>query len=148
MSSLISGSSLTTLTGIFARHFDTFSVFNSIIVNKEPQKVISLTNDPVFPGYGNESNAANVTYVPVSGVFPAIVVSEREQKLTRFPETESRIPNGATKIKVLKNARDYINNGKTESIVINDITYNVITSNSFQNYLGLVYYYFTLEQTT
>ncbi len=147
MSSLITGSQLTTLTGIFARHFDTFSVFQPIIVNKQPKETKTSTNDNNLPGYGEESNTTNITFTPVSGIFPAIIVAEREQGLNRFPETQFYIPQGVTRIKVQKDARDFIKNGRTESISINDITFNVITDDAFQNYLGLVYYYFSLQQT-
>ncbi len=148
MSSLLSGSAITVLTGIFSRHFDTFGAFQPIVVNKEPKKTTTTTTDPTMPGYGDESNTTNITYSPVSGVFPAIIVSDRNQRLDRFPETEHVLPNGITKIKILKNARDYIKNGKTESICINDITYNTISDDGFQNYLGLIYYYFTLVFTS
>ncbi len=147
MSSFISASQLTTLTGIFARHFDTFGILQAIIVNKQPKETKTISNDNNLPGYGQESNSSNIVYTPVSGIFPAIVVAEREQKLNRFQETEFYIPQGVTRIKVKKDARDFIKNGRTENIVINDMTFNKITDDSFQNYLGLIFYYFSLEQT-
>jgi hypothetical protein len=143
--SLISSSEITSLTGTFAQHFDLFS--RNITIFKEPKKSFSNTSQQGMAGYGNKSIPNNITYTPVSGVYPAIVLDDLEQNESVFPETSQKIEEGVTVIKVKQDARDFILNGKTESVNVDGRTFNVKTNFSVQNYLGLQYYYFGLKNT-
>ena len=50
-------------------------------------------------------------------------------------------------VKVLPIAMNYIMEGKTEAVVFDGIRYNVISSPIPQNYLGVQFYLFKLNQT-
>lgn len=148
MSSLLSTTEVYSLTGEFARHFETFAVTNLIIFKKP---IITYTNpnsNNTFPGYENPSDLNNVTYTIVSGQFPCIAKYGRDQKMEIFQEVKNAIPQGQCQIKVMEDARNYIDNGvKTENIQIDGITWNEITSDGCQNYLGLRYFYYMLKRT-
>ena len=55
---------------------------------------------------------------------------------------------GDVRIKVEATAKDYIKSGKTESIVVQGKTYNVITDDGTREFLGKKYYVFHLEATS
>ena len=121
-----------------------------IVVHKEPIKQFtSITNNPLY-GYGNESEQSNITYTPVSGIFDARVrfdnpLSSHPTNATR--ELNIRIPKGGAVIETTSEVKDYILNGKTERIDIHGKSFNVISDWSLHDYLGLKFYYFTLENT-
>jgi hypothetical protein len=52
------------------------------------------------------------------------------------------------RIKVEKEASDYIKEGKVEKIEIDGKTFNKITDDKVQNYLGTTFYIFYLQATT
>jgi len=148
MASLVTSSDKLALTGALGDHFDTFK--RDIVVFKEPIKVISnVYSNNNYAGYGESSNPIEFTYVPVSGVYSAIVSYYSDQT----PELGDNIGNviinkGSVKIKVEQSARDFILDGtKTESIKIDGNTFNKYSSEQVQNYLDLYYYIFYLEKT-
>ena len=59
----------------------------------------------------------------------------------------SNVNKGVIKIKVEKDARDFIKNGKTERIEVDEKSFNTISDDKIQNYIGLNYYIFYLEAT-
>jgi hypothetical protein len=145
MASLLTNQNITTLTGVLADHFDTFA--RTITIHKEPLKVVSSINsNDSYAGYGESSNRVNFTYVPQSQSFQAIVIYKNEQsnEVTQF----GSFPEGVIKIKVKKDARDYILNGKTEKINVDGKSFNTVTEDKVQNYLGLEFYIFYLKQTS
>ncbi len=147
MSSLLSSSEVTFFTGEFAKHFDTFAV-STVLIYKCP--TISYT-DPnsnnYFPGYGDQSNPTNISNTLVYESFPCIAKYGRDQKIEIFKEVNIGIPQGQCQIKVMEPARNYIDNGvKTENIILDGITWNEITSDGCQNYLGLRYFYYLLKR--
>jgi hypothetical protein len=146
--SLLSSTEIEYLTGEFYKHFDTFAtdLSRNITIYKEPKKVITLTTGINYPGYGNTQNATNITYVVQSGVYPALILYNRNQDQKNLYEANVVIPKGQVQIKVKEDAKNYIKLGKTESIIVDGNTYNTITDEAVQNYLGLTYYYFTLER--
>lgn len=122
-----------------------------IIVHKSPiQTIANVNNNPIY-GYGESSEQSNITYTPVSGIFNARVrfdnpVSANPTNPTR--ELNFRIPKGGAVIETELDCKDYILNGKTERIDIEGKSFNIISDWSSHNYLGLKFYYFTLENTT
>jgi hypothetical protein len=127
MASLITDADKLGFTGMLADHFDTFK--QEIVIFKEAVKVLkNVTSNNNYAGYGESSNQEQYEYVAVSGVYNAA--------------------RGTVRIKVEQDARDFILNGSsTEAIKIDGNTYNKVTDDSVQNYLGLKYYVFYLEKT-
>lgn len=150
MASLLSTTQITYLTGEFDKLWDTMSQFRTLIVHKAPIKTITpVTNNNYFPGYGNETIEENVTFTAVSGIFPCIAIYDKPPKPNEtFQETKVSIGRGKTRIKVKADCHSYIQSGITESITVDGNTFNVVSDDGVQNYLGLMYYYYLLERTT
>jgi hypothetical protein len=149
MANLLSQSQISSFTGIFGDHFDTFADHNEIVVFKEPIKNIVFATpntSPGYPNYNNENLSENqVTYTPVSGVYNAIVRHKKNNKFEFLPETRAVFFDGDIAIKVKQDARDYILQGRTENITINGRKYTISSDEWVQNFLGLKYYYFGLK---
>lgn len=125
--------------------FDTFK--QNIIIYKEPKVLITDISKPRIFGYNENSDISNINYIPVTGVFPAIVKYKRYQKEDRFDETSNLIPLGEVDIKVKSDANDFIqNNGATINISINDLMFKVISSQSARRYISSEYYHYILER--
>ena len=152
MSSLLSSTDISSLTGIMLSHFDTFSLDRSrtITVYKEPIKVISNPNATVFPGYGPPSQLNNVTsYTVVSGTYPAIITYVGQQQSEDLHELKKSVPgNAKVRIRVEQNCSNYIENGKTEKIVVNGDSYNVVAEREVNSFLGLNFYHYYLGKTS
>jgi hypothetical protein len=146
MASLLSDDDKKSLTGALGDHFDTFK--RNIVVYKEPKKIInSGPFDGVLAGYDDSSIENKITYVPVSGVYPAIITYKDEQDSEFLTELASNVARGEVKIKVEKDCRDFVLNGKTEYIELDGKSFNAVSEDKVQHYLGLQYYIFFLEQT-
>ena len=146
--SIISASTKSAFSSVVQELYDDLKT--EIVVHKEPIKQFtSITNNPLY-GYGGESEQSNITYTPVSGIFNARVrfdnpISANPTNVTR--ELNVRIPKGGAVIQTDSETKDYILNGKTERIDIHGKSFNVISDWSLHDYLGLKFYYFTLENT-
>lgn len=119
MSSLITANEQTILEGLLENTFDTFS--RDIVVWKSPIK--QPVNAPEQPqgsfGFGNAPLEQEYVYIPVSGIFPAVIryASTRHIGETQvLQDTNSMIPIGEVKIKVRPDCYSFIENGKTEKI--------------------------------
>ncbi len=146
MASLVSNANKVYLTGALSSHFDTFS--RNIIVFKEPKKTVTNINTAnVIPGYENSSNIANITYVIVSGTYPAQITYLNQQKGHTLEETKTFLEDDKIRIKVKEDCKEYINKGKTENIVVDGNTFNLKSSEAEANYLGLKFYTYILEKT-
>lgn len=160
MSSLLSSTQITTLTGQYARLFDTFTLekTQTITIFKEPQQTIitgNVNTDVSYPGYNlgefNNTNIQNnyVTYIPISGTYPARIKYGGEQKTSILGETRASISEGGQiRIRVEEDCYNYILNGKTEYVLIDGVACNIKSDPSVRRYLGLKYYDFYLEPTT
>jgi hypothetical protein len=146
MPSLISTSDIPDFTGALGDHFDTFK--REIVVYKEPKRIVNTGPfDSVLAGYDDSSIEDNITYVPVSGVFDGLIVYEDEQDTRYINILSSSVNKGVVKIKVEKDARDFIKKGKTERIEVDEKSFNTVSDDKIQNYLGMNYYIFYLEAT-
>ena len=123
--------------------FDTFK--REIVVHKEPQKVVSNVNVDGYHGYGESSNTQNVTYIPVSKSFFAMISYKDDQKSDSDVDTGIEFSKGRVRIKVEQEARDYMVNGKTEKVDIDGKSFKLVTDDSLKNYFGTKYYVFFLE---
>lgn len=145
---LITGSVLSSFSGAFGDLFDTFS--RNIIIFKEPKKTIVQQNVDNYIGYSSIDSPIEYTYTPVSGIYPAQIiysVSAKNQDILN-KEANINLPQVPVKIKVKEDARDFIQVGKTENILIDGQVFNLNSQYEVQNYLGLQYYYFELLQTS
>ena len=125
--------------------FDTFK--QDIVVYKEPKVVITDITKPRVFGYNENSDIENINYIPVSGVFSAIVKFKRDQKEERLGDTANLIDYGQADIKVKSDANDFIqNNGATINISINDLMFKIVSSQSVRRYISSEYYHYILER--
>lgn len=146
MDSLLTSNQIYQLTGTFNKHFNTFC--QRIVIHKTPMTVIVNQNLPVYPGYTNQSqNLNNVNYNLVSGIFSGMLIYNKNQKLEYLNDSRTPISIGDVQLKVKKDAFDFLNFGKTENIGVNGLLFNVFSDPAIQNYFGLTYYYFNLNQT-
>jgi hypothetical protein len=125
--------------------FDTFK--QDIVVYKEPKVVITDITKPRVFGYNENSDIQNINYIPVSGVFSAIVKFKRDQKEERLGDTANLIDHGQADIKVKSDANDFIqNDGATINISINDLMFKIVSSQSVRRYISSEYYHYILER--
>jgi hypothetical protein len=150
---LLSENTINLATGSLNNLFDTMA--RTIVINKEPIQiintgVISSNPNPLF-GYGDSSiPQTEITYQPISGSFPAVVVYKPRLELGSPVSESTKIKNlvGNNYIKVRADARDFIENGgKVESIYIDGRTWKLGDSKHIQYFLGLTYFYYLLEET-
>lgn len=149
MPSFLTASQITAFTGIMADHFDTFSHERTrlITIHKEPLRtLVSPVTNPMY-GY-EDSNSASYSYTPVTGIYPAIIMFNNPLKTADLEEIKIANSVGEVKIKVEPNCRDFIEDGrKNEKFVFDNKTFNVISNDGVQNFLGLVYYIYRLQNT-
>lgn len=150
MNSLLTQSQISEVTGIFATHFQLFSsgITNQISVIKQPINIINNTSENVMAGFGSEAmNYNDITYQPVTGMYPAIIIYPKNMKTQQFGQLKFSLEDNQVMIKVEKDAREFITKGKTEAIVIHGVSYNLDLIPTVQNYMSLKYYYFKLTST-
>lgn len=145
-SSLISSDEASVFQGILEDHFETFK--RTITVHKEPKRSVISNSAQVFAGYGTPSNTANVTLVPVSASFDAVVsYPKNPEKDLPLNDVNAAAPRDGVRIKVGKAARDYIETGRTEAITVDSRKFNHLSSQGEQHFLGLTYYVYLLQET-
>ena len=146
MASLISDAEKTKLAGMFNDIFDTFK--RDIVIYKEPKKIINTINTSKLFGYGDHSDVVNYEYVPVSKTFSAIVKYNEKQTTNFVEEINTQISMGTANIKVQKDCRDFIMNGKTEKVTFDGKTFNVVSDDAVKSFLNATeYYLFQVEVT-
>lgn len=153
MSSFLTSTQLSNLTGVFQKHFDSFGsgIGNVITVYKEPIQQINNPDSINFGGYGPDSNGSqtDITYVEVSRQIPAQILYPKDTKSLVFAQLRTNIDINDLIIKVDQAGADYINAGKVERILVNGAMYNLKSSvPNVQNYFGLRFYYYQLGVTT
>lgn len=143
----LNSSQIELFSGSYAKHFDQFS--RSFIINKEPKKTItSVTSSSFIPGYGTKPGESFVSYTPISGIYSGIISYNTNQTQDILYEARSAISKGEVRLKVQKDAYDFIKNGKNENFIVDGTVFNLIADEYIQSYLGLNYYYFLLKRTT
>ena len=143
MASLISATEKTSLTGAIADSFDTFK--RNIDIYKEPKRVISSISESQLFGYGTSSNIVNYTFQTVSGTYSATIryLNDKEGEVNQ--DINTRIPDGKVRIKVQSDARNFIEDGKTEKVVFDGKSFNVVSEDIVKSFLGAEYYVYYLE---
>lgn len=144
MGSLLTSTEIASLTGAIGDSFDTFK--KEIVVFKQPIRTIADLNVSFLYGYDTEYKKSNYTYTPVSGVYNALVISNASPATDAFiDEAKIEVPDNEIKIKVEKEARDFIKNGmKNERVVIDDRDYYINGSDKKVSMLTKDYYVFKL----
>ena len=144
MASLLANTTTSEFSKILEDHIDTFK--RKIVVHKEPIKSVTNIQNNALHGYGDAAEASNVSYIAQNKEFYAIVNYESRQ--TEAATQVGTLESGMVRIKVEKEASDYIKEGKVEKIEIDGKTFNKITDDKVQNYLGVTFYIFYLQATT
>ena len=144
MASLLTSTEIASVTGSIGDSFDTFK--KEIVVYKEPVKTVADLNVSFLYGYDTEYKASNYTYTAVSGVYNGLVISNSSVATDDFiDEAKIEIPDNEIRIKVEKDARDFIRNGmKTERIVIGNKDYYMNGADKKVSILTKDYYVFKL----
>jgi hypothetical protein len=142
MASLLSSADKARWTQDLSTVFDTFK--QDIVIIKEPRIVVADISKPRIFGYNQDSDSSNITYIPVSGVFPAIVNFEKNQTADRFHENGNLIGLGKVTIKVEKDASDFISVGKTLGIEIDTQSFDLVSFKSTRGFLPSLYYIYEL----
>jgi hypothetical protein len=126
--------------------FDTFS--RDIVIHKVPKKIISQVNPatPQLPGYGSESSPDNVTYVTESKTFKAMVRYSNKQEVENDSFAGTRIPMGMVAIKVQSDARDYMNSGSTEKVVLDGKSFKLASNDVVKDHFGYALYVYIVEE--
>jgi hypothetical protein len=142
MASLLSDADKVRWTQDLETVFNTFK--QNIVVVKEPKIVLADVAKPRIFGYNKDSDTSNISYIPVSGVFPAIVNFEKNQIADRFHENGNLIGLGRVIIKVQKDASDFISVGKTLGIEIDTQSFDLVSFKSTRGFLPSLYYIYEL----
>lgn len=143
MSSLLTSSEITAFGNILSGHFDTFS--RSIIINKEPDKIISTNTSINYAGYGPESIQNDITFVPKSKTFNAVITWNDEQTTQPLTQEQTVIGVGEVRIKVEQDCRDFINQDRTLSISVDGREFNLLSYDRTQAFCGKRYYVYKLD---
>ena len=122
MPSLVPDDVIAEFTTALGDHFDTFK--ENITVFKEPKKIISNLSQSIYAGYGAQKEI--VTYQTVKQTFEALVNFRDRQAQDYLDEIKIQDIRGDVRIKVEETAKDYIKNGKTQSIVVQEKNYNIV----------------------
>ena len=139
MASLLSATQKASFEKGMTNLFDTFK--QDVVIYKEAKIDIINIAQPRMYGYNERSD------IPVTGVFQALVTSSKKQNQERLEEAENRIDKGEVEIKVQSDANDFIqNNGKTLYVMINDLMYKFISSQSARPYISSQYFTYYLER--
>lgn len=130
--------------------FDTFSNNRDIVVWKEPTKV-PLTS-PQMPqqgfGFGDGQVDQQYTYIPVSGVFKAVIryASTRHIGESRvLNDTNVFMPIGEVKIKVTPECYSFIENGQTDKISFDNKDWYFAGKAQAAPFMGTLYYFYQLN---
>ncbi len=152
MSSFLNGNTLSTLTGIFQKHFEQFStgINNYLTVIKSPIQQINtnINSDNILPGYGaDEFNSTSITYIPQSGQFPAMIIYPSTMQSKQFTELKFSLSQNEIIVKTQEAAFNYIREGKNEMVIVNNLNYTINPYPQIQNFFGSKYYYFKCVAT-
>ena len=150
MSLPIPQSSISNVTGQFELFFQQMSSGRNSFVSvvKQPLQIINNTNSDLLAGYGQDNqNISDIGYIPETGIFPCVTIYPRTMNLDKFATMKFQLDLNQVLVKVKENARDFILNGtKTERVYVDNIAYIPQNTPVIQNFFGLKYYYFKLNE--
>ena len=144
MPSLISNDEITSYTGDLYNHFLTFR--RPILIYKQEEQSFVNVNNNVFPGYNNINLSENIAYTTVTGLYSGLKYGPERQFGKYAPITHSNLPENNTYIKVERDCMEFIERGKTEKIVVDGLSYNVLNEVRPRNFLGLMFYEYQINK--
>jgi hypothetical protein len=145
MASLLSTTERANLTSIFTDIFDTFK--RTVTIHKEPKKIITTINESALFGYSDSSNVVNYSYESVSSSFEATiryVESARDDYFAK--DLNSYLEGTLVRIKVKKDARDYIESSPTEKVTFDNKNFKVVGNDTVKTFLDSTFYVFYLKE--
>jgi len=134
----------------FSKDYDDFFTYFSrpFVVHKDPIRVVEQVQSTPLYGYGQPSDAVNFTYIPVTGIFNGRIFYNNSRDVDAVnSDLKLVFARGDVTLKVKKDARDFIANGRTIKLEFDGKTWNVITEDTVKTYLNNLYYVYGLEQT-
>jgi CRISPR-associated protein Cas8b1/Cst1 subtype I-B len=144
MASLLSAAQKASFEKAMANLFDTFS--QDVIIYKEARIEITNINRPRMYGYNERSDIDNINYIPVTGVFPALVTFTKKQSQQRLEEADNIIDKGEVEMKVKSEANDFIQNGKTLYASLDGLMFKFISSQAPRPYISSEFFTYYLER--
>ena len=144
--SLLSDEEKNQIQNAYGTFFETFR--HTITVHKSSEVIVADINlDQVF-GYNEDANPQNYTYEHKSQDFDALIIYpfRGDQGLQVMTEMAAYIPEGEVRIKVCKPCKEYIQEGKTEKIVVKGKNYTLISTEAEVNNILTGYYIFKLKE--
>src|SRR5271166_3197959 len=121
MSSLLNANQIADLTGIFSQHFEQFASGsnNFISVIKSPIEIVNNPSENILPGYPPDTlNVTDITYIPVTGIFPAIIIYPHTLQSNQFGQLKFDIDSNQVMIKVQEPAKNYLLTDGIERIYV------------------------------
>lgn len=147
MSTLLSTSEIGEFVSDIQDHFDTFSQFHTVVVIKPPLKQIIDINDQQFNGFGLQNNEDNFINIPQSGVWNCMTYTPNQWEDDYFGPSPNILVKGDLVIKVEEEANNYINNGKTDFLIVDNENYTIEGGGMPVTYGTQQYFYYTLKRT-
>ncbi len=144
--SLLSDEEKNQIQNAYGSFFETFR--HTITVHKASEVIVADINlDQVF-GYSEDANPQNYTYEYKSQDFDALIIYpfRGDQGLQVMTEMAAYIPEGEVRIKVCEPCKEYIQEGKTEKIVVKGKDYILISTEAEVNNILTGYYIFKLKE--
>jgi hypothetical protein len=126
--------------------FETFK--RSIIIHKEPIKNIVQNTTSQMVGYDESSNIVDYSYTPRNQTFDAVIKYKSDDGLILDEETKLKFLDQSVLIYVGEEAKDYINEDKTEKISFDGKDFNINSSSIVRNYFTKNYYIYFLKETS
>lgn len=148
MSILISSTELATFVSGQRDFFETFSSTHLLTIIKDPVKQIININDNSYNNYGPESNTSNYTLIPQSGQWRCMTYDENSWTDEDFSPIPNIILRGDLIIKVESDAKNYIDNGKTNFLIVDNENYVLEGGPLPKSYGNQDYFYYSLKKTT
>ena len=144
--SLLSDDEKKEIRDAYGEFFETFR--KTITVHKVSEVVVADINLGQIFGYEEDANPANYSYEHKSQDFYALIVypTKGDQNLAIMTEMAATIPEGEVRIKVCEDCRVYIQDGKTEKIVVKGKDYTLISTDAHPNNILEGYYIFKLKE--
>jgi hypothetical protein len=106
MASLVTDNQKILYSDVFNDIHDTFA--RKIIIFKTPIRTV-ISTDPNYNFlYGNNQDGFDVSYTPVSGIFDARIKWLDPQALQGYKEIKEEIHGNVCRLKVKKDARDFL----------------------------------------
>jgi len=133
---------------VFTNAYDDFFNYfkKEVIVYKTPKKTVSDVNISFLYGYGTDSNGDNYNFTPVSGIFSGLAVYGANVNNRDLFQADVRMPDNNLRLKVTEEAKNYINNGANESLLVDQKKYFIKSSNTKEIFLTNNYYVYILEE--